>query len=113
MSRSVKLRPDEFDPDAKVSRMSIAFNLSLLFNLLKKWSGLTIIITAALCGWITYYFTREYGFTSAEITIVIISYIAALAYLKAFLLIITYPSINKTAFEGSLFVMALLVTFFR
>lgn len=94
--------------DAKVSGKSIRFNLKLLFNLLKKWSGLTVIIIALLSGYSAYYFASEHGFTPTEITITIVGNIAVMASLKVTVLIITYPFFNKLAFEGSLFILALL-----
>lgn len=94
--------------DAKVSGKSISFNLKLLFNLLKKWTWLTIIFVAVLSGWSAYSLTSEYELTPAETAIAIIGNIAAYAYLKITLLIITYPFFNKLAFEGSLFILALL-----
>ncbi len=98
--------------NAKISGKSFRLNLELLFNLLKKWSGLTIIIIAVVSGYSAYYFASEDSFTPAEITIAIIGYIAALAFLKVSVLIIIYPFFNKLAFEGSLFILALLTALF-
>lgn len=98
--------------DTKLSRWSIAFNLGLIFNLLKKWSGLTIILVAAVSGYNAYYLTREYGLTPAEIAISIIGISAALAFLKVYVLIMTYPVFGKAKFEGAPFIMSLLVALF-
>jgi hypothetical protein len=99
-------------PDAKRSRWSITFNLGLLFNLLKKWSVPTIIFVAAASGYNAFYLSREHGLTPAEIAILIIGIIAALAFLKVYVLIMTYPVLNKTKFEGAPFIMSLLVALF-
>jgi hypothetical protein len=114
LSRGVSVNQSSKDqmntiPDAKRSSWSVAFNLGLLFNLLNKWSVLTIIFVAVISGYNAYYLTREYGLKPAEVAISIIGTIAAWACLKAMMLMMTYPVFNKTRFEGSLFIMALLV----
>lgn len=96
-------------PSPGLNPTNIALNLRLLFNLLAKWSRLTIAIAVGLGGLNAYYLTGKYGFTPAEIAVAIVGVVAAMAFLKASVLIMTYPFFNKSAFEGSLFVTALLV----
>jgi len=99
------------DIEAKTSRWGVGYNLGLLFKQLAKGLVLTLIVVIAIGGLNAYYLDKSYGFSPSEIAVAIVGIVAALAFLQAALLFMGYRIFNGTAFDGSFFVIALLVTF--
>ena len=95
---------------ANLSRWGLNYNLGLLLKQLSKGWLLTLLVVLAITGLSAYQLSQNPNFTPPEIAVAIVGIVAALGFMKACLLLMSYRLMNQTPFEGSFFVMALLVT---
>ena len=84
-------------------------HIGLLFKQLAAGGFFTLIVITVLGG-VNAFYLANHDFTANEIVIALIGIITAIAFLKAAFIFAFYRILYRAPFEGSFFIIALLVT---